>query len=58
MEKEYLYAKRREILKMFKDINVEKRQETNLSKATKISNDSIKKVLVKSKYKNISNKTR
>ena len=58
MEKEYLYAKRREILKMFKDINVEKTQETNLSKATKISNDFIKKVLVKSKYKNISKKTR
>ena len=58
MEKEYLYAKRREILKMFKDINIEKTQETNLSKATKISNDSIKKVLVKSKYKNISKKTR
>ena len=39
---------------MFKDINVEKTQETNLSKATKISNDSIKKVLVKSRIKNIS----
>ena len=53
MKKEYLYAKRREILKMYEDINVEKREKTNLSRSSKISNNAIKKTLVKSKYKNI-----
>ena len=57
MKKEYLYARKREILKMFQDINVEKREQTNLSKAAKVSNDAVRKTLVKSKYKNIS-KTR
>ena len=57
MEKEYLYAKKKEILKMFEDINVEKRNETNLSRSSKVSNDVIKKTLIKSKYRNIS-KTR
>ena len=43
---------------MFENINVEKRNKTNLSRASKVSNDVIKKTLVKSKYKNISKKTR
>ena len=53
MEKEYLYARKKEILKMFEDINVEKRKETNLSRSSEVSNDSIKKVLTKSRIKDM-----
>ena len=55
MKKEYLYARKKEILKMFEDISVEKREQTNLSRAAKVNNDVVRKTLVKSKYKNIYN---
>ena len=51
MEKEYLYAKKCELLKMFKNNNVEKHENTNLSKSYKIDNDVIRKTLIKSKYR-------
>ena len=51
MEKEYLYAKKCELLKMFKNNNVAKRENTNLSKSSKIDNDVIRKTLIKSKYR-------
>lgn len=53
MEKEYLYTKKCELLKMFKNVNVGKREDTNLSKPSKIGNDTIKKTLIKSKYEKI-----
>ena len=53
MEKEYLYAKKCELLKMFKNNNVEKREDTNLSKSSKSDNDIIRKTLIKSKYRTL-----
>ena len=52
----HLYAKNKEMLKMFRNINVEKRTESNFSKLSKSNHTAVKKALVKSKYKNISNK--
>ena len=53
MKKEYLYARKKEILKMFEDINVEKREQTNLSRAAKVGNDAVRKTLVKSRIKDM-----
>ena len=53
MKDEYLYAKAKEILKMFEEINVDKKWENNFSEATKTSKDIIKKTLIKSKYTNL-----
>ena len=50
MKKEYLYAKREEIIKMFERINNTNTEISALPNSSKVSNDTIKKTLVKSKY--------
>ena len=53
MEKEYLYAKREEIIKMFERINNTNTEISGLPNSSKVSNDVIKKTLIKSKVKDI-----
>lgn len=49
----YSYAKKAEIIKMFKRINRGKTKLNSFTNSSKFSNDSVKKVLTKSKYKKV-----
>ncbi len=49
MEKDYLYAKKIEIIKMFERINKHEKKQNNFDNSSKVSNKVLSKVIIKSK---------